>query len=172
MLASFLKFVAFTLAPALVMIWTTSPDVWSCVSYKFHHVGSNPSKFVHMFGDLLGQAQDTLFTSENVVRRLNCNNFELSVLEPVPSMAQSLAPPISLPQRFRLLRSKRKFHVKSLPPLALDRSIFLRCTKKSPQKPAKPLNYLEDLAHKVEERFVLAYPSQAANKDVENSVPT
>ncbi|KAJ9068553.1 hypothetical protein DSO57_1027475, partial [Entomophthora muscae] len=33
-----------------------------------------------------------------------------------------------------------------------------RRTKKSPQKPAKPLNSLEDLAHTVDERFVVAYP--------------
>ncbi|KAJ9069911.1 hypothetical protein DSO57_1013849 [Entomophthora muscae] len=49
--------------------------------------------------------------------------------------------------------------VKSLLPLALDRTIFLRRTKKSGQKLAKPLNSLEDLAHTIDERFVLAYPS-------------
>ncbi|KAJ9075361.1 hypothetical protein DSO57_1036940 [Entomophthora muscae] len=48
--------------------------------------------------------------------------------------------------------------VNSLSPLALDRTVFPRCTKKSPQKPAKPLNSLEDLAHTVDERFVVTYP--------------
>ncbi|KAJ9060405.1 hypothetical protein DSO57_1031234 [Entomophthora muscae] len=61
---------------------------------------------------------------------------------------------------------------KSLPPLALDRTIFPQCTKKSAPKPAKPLNSLEDLAHTLDEIFVLAYPSQAANVDVGNSFPT
>ncbi|KAJ9058853.1 hypothetical protein DSO57_1008070 [Entomophthora muscae] len=47
--------------------------------------------------------------------------------------------------------------VNSLPPLALDRSIFPCCTKKGPKTPAKPLHLLNDLAHTVDERFVLAY---------------
>ncbi|KAJ9064987.1 hypothetical protein DSO57_1024637 [Entomophthora muscae] len=62
--------------------------------------------------------------------------------------------------------------VKSLPPLALDKTIFPRRTKKSAQKPAKPLNYLEDSAHTVDERFVLVYPSQEKSIDVLNLVPT
>ncbi|KAJ9070109.1 hypothetical protein DSO57_1011724 [Entomophthora muscae] len=62
--------------------------------------------------------------------------------------------------------------VKSLPPLALDRTIFLCCTKKSAQKLTKPLNSLEDLAHTVDEKFVLAYPSQVVNSDALNSFPT
>ncbi|KAJ9081368.1 hypothetical protein DSO57_1015447 [Entomophthora muscae] len=50
--------------------------------------------------------------------------------------------------------------VKSLLPLALDWTIFPQCTKKSSQKPAKPLNSLEDLAHTIDEHFFLVYPSQ------------
>ncbi|KAJ9054504.1 hypothetical protein DSO57_1013803, partial [Entomophthora muscae] len=49
--------------------------------------------------------------------------------------------------------------VNSLPPLALDRTVFPRRTKKTAQSPAKPLNSLNDLAHTVDERFVLAYPA-------------
>ncbi|KAJ9054088.1 hypothetical protein DSO57_1018214 [Entomophthora muscae] len=86
MLASFLKFVAFTLAPALMMIWTTSPDLWSHVSHSFHHVGSNPSRFVHMFEDLPGRDQDILVTSENIVRSLICDDLEFYALKPVPSI--------------------------------------------------------------------------------------
>ncbi|KAJ9056273.1 hypothetical protein DSO57_1034918 [Entomophthora muscae] len=48
--------------------------------------------------------------------------------------------------------------VNSLPPLALDCKIFPRCTKEGPKMPANPLHSLEDLAHTVDERFVLAYP--------------
>ncbi|KAJ9072814.1 hypothetical protein DSO57_1023221 [Entomophthora muscae] len=50
--------------------------------------------------------------------------------------------------------------VNSLPPLALDCSIFPRRTKKGSKTPAKPLNSLNDLAHTVDERFVLAYPAE------------
>ncbi|KAJ9063524.1 hypothetical protein DSO57_1000102 [Entomophthora muscae] len=41
MLVPIVKFVAFTLVPVLVMIWTTSPDLWSRISYSFQHVGTN-----------------------------------------------------------------------------------------------------------------------------------
>ncbi|KAJ9070569.1 hypothetical protein DSO57_1006619 [Entomophthora muscae] len=50
--------------------------------------------------------------------------------------------------------------VNSLPHLALDCSIFPRRTKKGSKTPAKPLNSLNDLAHMVDERFVLAYPAE------------
>ncbi|KAJ9079743.1 hypothetical protein DSO57_1032276 [Entomophthora muscae] len=49
--------------------------------------------------------------------------------------------------------------VNSLPPLALDRTVFPRRTKKTAPSPAKPLNSLNDLAHTVDERFVLVYPA-------------
>ncbi|KAJ9058282.1 hypothetical protein DSO57_1013768 [Entomophthora muscae] len=68
--------------------------------------------------------------------------------------------------------NKDKWDVNSLPPLALYRTIFLRHTKKSAQKPAKPLNSFEDLAHTIDERFVLEYPSQVVNKGALDSVPT
>ncbi|KAJ9070808.1 hypothetical protein DSO57_1003670 [Entomophthora muscae] len=49
--------------------------------------------------------------------------------------------------------------VNSLPPLALDRTVFPHYTKKTAQSPEKLLNSLKDLAHTVDERFVLAYPA-------------
>ncbi|KAJ9070263.1 hypothetical protein DSO57_1010085 [Entomophthora muscae] len=52
---------------------------------------------MHMFENIPGCAQDILVTSENVVRSLTCNNLELSALDPVPSMAPSLAPLSSPP---------------------------------------------------------------------------
>ncbi|KAJ9084131.1 hypothetical protein DSO57_1027506, partial [Entomophthora muscae] len=54
----------------------------------------------------------------------------------------------------------RAFCVNSLPPLALDCTIFPRCTKKGSKTPAKHLHSLNDLAHTVDERFVLAYPAE------------
>ncbi|KAJ9059980.1 hypothetical protein DSO57_1035801 [Entomophthora muscae] len=48
--------------------------------------------------------------------------------------------------------------VNPLPPLALDKNVFPHCTRKSAHSPAKPLNLLKDLAHTVDERFLLAYP--------------
>ncbi|KAJ9051602.1 hypothetical protein DSO57_1003155 [Entomophthora muscae] len=46
-------------------------------------------------------------------------------------------------------------------PLALDHTIFPCRTKKGPKMPAKSLHSLEDLAHTVDERFVLAYPADS-----------
>ncbi|KAJ9074920.1 hypothetical protein DSO57_1001393 [Entomophthora muscae] len=48
---------------------------------------------------------------------------------------------------------------KFTPLLTLDHAIFPHCTKKGPKMPAKPLHSLKDLAHTVDERFVLAYPA-------------
>ncbi|KAJ9074722.1 hypothetical protein DSO57_1003777 [Entomophthora muscae] len=62
---------------------------------------------------------------------------------------------VSPPPETNLLTCLRHYTV----PLV---TIFPCCTKKSAQKPTKPLNYLEDLAHTVDEIFVLAYPSQVS----------
>ena len=48
--------------------------------------------------------------------------------------------------------------VNLLTPLALDRNVFPCRNKKNLKTPTKTLNSLEDLAHTVDERFVLAYP--------------
>ncbi|KAJ9076732.1 hypothetical protein DSO57_1023377 [Entomophthora muscae] len=46
------------------------------------------------------------------------------------------------------------------PPLALDWDVFPRPLKKVAHVQAKPLQNLEDLAHIVDERFVLAFPTK------------
>ena len=51
-----------------------------------------------------------------------------------------------------------KFQVE---PYALDRAQFPHRKKKGKRQPAKPLESLEDLAHTVDERYVLAYPPNA-----------
>ncbi|KAJ9079009.1 hypothetical protein DSO57_1001222 [Entomophthora muscae] len=49
--------------------------------------------------------------------------------------------------------------VNSLTPLVLDQTVFPHHTKKGSKITAKSLNSLGDLAHTVDERFVLAYPA-------------
>ncbi|KAJ9062359.1 hypothetical protein DSO57_1011708 [Entomophthora muscae] len=66
MLASLTKFVVFTLAPILVMIWTTIPDLWDLISFSLHHVGDNPDHFLNLFANVPGCSQDLLATSENL----------------------------------------------------------------------------------------------------------
>ncbi|KAJ9059920.1 hypothetical protein DSO57_1036439 [Entomophthora muscae] len=46
------------------------------------------------------------------------------------------------------------------PPLALDRDVFPRPSKKVAHVQAKPLQNLENLAHTVDKRFVLAFPAE------------
>ncbi|KAJ9081031.1 hypothetical protein DSO57_1018810 [Entomophthora muscae] len=92
MLEPLAKFVVYTLAPALVMIWCTTPDLWGCISHSFHHVGANPDQFMHILETIPGRAQDILATIENVIRRLTCNDLKFSALDPVPSMTPSPAP--------------------------------------------------------------------------------
>ena len=44
------------------------------------------------------------------------------------------------------------------PPLALDRTLYPRPSKRFPGPQPKPLLNLPDLAHTIDERFVTAYP--------------
>ncbi|KAJ9075667.1 hypothetical protein DSO57_1033705 [Entomophthora muscae] len=61
---------------------------------------------------------------------------------------------------FDLLQARiHTLSVNSLPPLALNQPVFPCCTKKGPKVLAKLLHLLGDLAHTVDERFVLAYPA-------------
>ncbi|KAJ9066814.1 hypothetical protein DSO57_1005777 [Entomophthora muscae] len=73
--------------------------------------------------------------------------------QPTQSQTPRSAPPLHLPSCVILPPS-----VNSLPPLALDQTVFPHCTKKGAKITAKPLNSLGDLAHTVDERFILAYP--------------
>ncbi|KAJ9062251.1 hypothetical protein DSO57_1012699 [Entomophthora muscae] len=97
MLVPLFKFVVYTLAPALVILWSTSPDLWGRISHSFHRVGANPNQFLHIFEDIPGRAQDILTTSENVVRSLACNDLEFPALKPAPSMPPGLFFPMPLP---------------------------------------------------------------------------
>ncbi|KAJ9071406.1 hypothetical protein DSO57_1037249 [Entomophthora muscae] len=57
------------------------------------------------------------------------------------------------------------------PPLALDRDVFPRPSKKVACVQAKPLQNLEDLAHTVDKRFVLAFLAEVLISPLE-SPPT
>ncbi|KAJ9053955.1 hypothetical protein DSO57_1019306 [Entomophthora muscae] len=93
MLVPLVKFVAFTLEPALVMIWSTSPDLWSWITHYFHYIGANPNQFMYTFEDIPGWAPDMLIISENIVRSLTCDDLEF----PTPELALSASPGLSSP---------------------------------------------------------------------------
>ncbi|KAJ9080930.1 hypothetical protein DSO57_1019739 [Entomophthora muscae] len=101
MLVPFVKFVVYTLAPALVLIWCTTQDLWGFISHSIHHVGANPYQFINLLENFPKRAQDIFATSENVVRSMTCDNLELSALDSFPPMTPSPDPlpseiPVSL----------------------------------------------------------------------------
>ncbi|KAJ9051247.1 hypothetical protein DSO57_1006498 [Entomophthora muscae] len=71
-------FVAFTLAPVLVIIWSISPDLWGCLSSSASYVGEDPTNLLHLLKDLPGCAQDLLATGENLVKSLTCDDLAFS----------------------------------------------------------------------------------------------
>ncbi|KAJ9053416.1 hypothetical protein DSO57_1024375 [Entomophthora muscae] len=96
MLVPFAKFVVFTLVPALMMICCTTPDLWGRILHSFHHVGANSDQFLHIFGNIPGQAQDILTTSENAVRSLTCDDLEFVTTDISLSVSPGLSSPLPL----------------------------------------------------------------------------
>ncbi|KAJ9079719.1 hypothetical protein DSO57_1032585 [Entomophthora muscae] len=96
MLVPLAKFVAFTLAPALLMIWSTSPDLWGSITDSFLRVGANLDYLLNMFDNIPAHAQGLYTTSENVVRSLTCKDLDLSTAKAVPVTPLSLVHPTPL----------------------------------------------------------------------------
>ncbi|KAJ9075896.1 hypothetical protein DSO57_1031307 [Entomophthora muscae] len=157
-----LKFVVFSLAPFVMLLWTSFLVLWSYISSLVHLVSDDPSSLLHL-------PSGFLISGEALVRSLTCNNLDLysqdsAFLAPfTEEISVALPPPwrmrSSYPCRQLKAQPLSPLAVNSLPPLALDCAIFPYCTKKGPKTPAKLLHSLKDLAHTVDERFVLAYPA-------------
>ncbi|KAJ9055057.1 hypothetical protein DSO57_1008095 [Entomophthora muscae] len=149
------KFVVF-LGTGIVIYLDHLPNLWDHLSFLAHFVGGNPSRILHFLDDLPGKASNFLLSGEILVKSLTCDDLELYSSIPNPDASlfeESLLTPSPLLEE-------------NIP----DNLPVLY--KKSSQKPAKPLNPLEDLAHTVDEIFVLAYPSQVVHTDALNYVPT
>ncbi|KAJ9068557.1 hypothetical protein DSO57_1027479 [Entomophthora muscae] len=93
--------------------------------------------------------------------------------------APSIPPRLPRPPR-RSLNPQRRLHLSPPlsravkfrgPLLALDWDVFPRSSKKVACVQAKPLQNLEDLAHTVDKRFVLAFPAEVLISPLE-SPPT
>ncbi|KAJ9071086.1 hypothetical protein DSO57_1000761 [Entomophthora muscae] len=65
-----LKFVVFYLAPFLLLLWSTSPDLWSNIFSLVCLVSDDPSSLLHLLSGLL-------ISGEALVKSLTCNNLEL-----------------------------------------------------------------------------------------------
>ncbi|KAJ9054151.1 hypothetical protein DSO57_1017626 [Entomophthora muscae] len=77
MLLPLLRSVAFTLAPVLVLIWSTFPDLLRWIASSAYQIGDNPSKLFHLWENLPSQVQGLLVGDENVVKSLTCDNIDL-----------------------------------------------------------------------------------------------
>ncbi|KAJ9072437.1 hypothetical protein DSO57_1027587 [Entomophthora muscae] len=80
MLLPLLRFTVFTLAPVLVMTWSTSPDLWGNITSSTHHAGDNPFKLFRLLKDLPNWAQDLIVAGENLVKSLTCDDINLFLL--------------------------------------------------------------------------------------------
>ncbi|KAJ9058481.1 hypothetical protein DSO57_1011857 [Entomophthora muscae] len=81
-----LKFVAFSLAPFLLLLWSTSPDLWGKISSLACLVGSNPASLWDLPSSLL-------FSREVVVKSLTCDNLDLDVVELALPSSEEVVPP-------------------------------------------------------------------------------
>ncbi|KAJ9074007.1 hypothetical protein DSO57_1010564 [Entomophthora muscae] len=70
MILPVLKFVVFSLAPFLLLLWSTLPDLWSKITSSSWLVGKNPSSLLNLPNGLL-------FSGEAVVKSLTCDNLDL-----------------------------------------------------------------------------------------------
>ncbi|KAJ9049005.1 hypothetical protein DSO57_1028947 [Entomophthora muscae] len=88
-----LKFAVFSLAPFLLLLWSTSPDLWSCLSSLARLVGDGLSSILHFLSGLL-------VSGEALVKSLTCNDSDLHSADPIlPNPAvDEAAFPSSSPQ--------------------------------------------------------------------------
>ncbi|KAJ9067610.1 hypothetical protein DSO57_1037406 [Entomophthora muscae] len=113
MIIPVIKFVVFSLAPFLLLLWLTSPDLWLCLSSSARLVCDNPSSCLHLPASFL-------ILGEALAKSLTCDNLDLSTVDPAllapgvekafpspsfqlensnPSPLQALVPLNSVPSR-------------------------------------------------------------------------
>ncbi|KAJ9072146.1 hypothetical protein DSO57_1030307 [Entomophthora muscae] len=85
------KFIVFSLAPFLLLLWSTSPDLWGKISSSARLVKENPSGLWDLSSGLL-------FYGEAVIKSLECNNLDLDIIDStLTTLVEELPPMISLP---------------------------------------------------------------------------
>ncbi|KAJ9054771.1 hypothetical protein DSO57_1010646 [Entomophthora muscae] len=72
-----LRFVVFSLGPFLLLLWSTSPDLWSKLSSLARLVSAAPSS-------LLSLPVSLLYSGEAVVKSLTCDNLDLEGVDYAP----------------------------------------------------------------------------------------
>ncbi|KAJ9050412.1 hypothetical protein DSO57_1014635 [Entomophthora muscae] len=84
-----LKFVVFSLALFLLLLWTTSPDLWGKISLSARLVDRDPSSLWDLPSGLL-------FSGEAVVKSLMCNDLDLDTADHTLSVSEEAVPPVPL----------------------------------------------------------------------------
>ncbi|KAJ9055141.1 hypothetical protein DSO57_1007365 [Entomophthora muscae] len=79
MLMPFAKFVVFTLAPALFLIWSTLLELWTFISSSAFLKVENPSHLLHLLDNLHGKAIGLLSTGETLICSLTCDDVEYAL---------------------------------------------------------------------------------------------
>ncbi|KAJ9082837.1 hypothetical protein DSO57_1000822 [Entomophthora muscae] len=92
MILPVIKFVAFSLAPFLLLLWSTSPDLWSKISSSVQLASEVPSSLLSLPGNLL-------YSGEAVVKSLTCDDLDLDDDDyaspaPVGKKVPMSAPPV------------------------------------------------------------------------------
>ncbi|KAJ9090437.1 hypothetical protein DSO57_1002743 [Entomophthora muscae] len=92
MILPVIKFVAFSLAPFLLLLWSTSPDLWSKISSLVQLASGAPSSLLSLPGS-------PLYSREAVVKILTCDDLDLDDDDyaspaPVGKKAPMSAPPV------------------------------------------------------------------------------
>ncbi|KAJ9076552.1 hypothetical protein DSO57_1025064 [Entomophthora muscae] len=92
MILPVLKFVVFSLALFLLLLWLTLPDLWSKITSSAQLVGDHPSS-------LLNFPSGLLLSGEAVVKSLTCDDLDLNIVDYIlPSTKgdkTSVPPPFS-----------------------------------------------------------------------------
>ncbi|KAJ9079885.1 hypothetical protein DSO57_1030816 [Entomophthora muscae] len=77
-----LKFVVFSLAPFLLLLWSTSPDLWGKISLSARLS--------------LGPPSGLLFSGEAVVKSLTCDDLDLDTVDHTSPVSEEAVPPMPL----------------------------------------------------------------------------
>ncbi|KAJ9073439.1 hypothetical protein DSO57_1016490 [Entomophthora muscae] len=82
-----IKFVVFSLALFLILLWSTSPDLWGEISSSARLVGRDPSSLWNLPSGLL-------FSGEAVVKSLTCDDLDLSTVDHASPVSEEAMPPM------------------------------------------------------------------------------
>ncbi|KAJ9074657.1 hypothetical protein DSO57_1004113 [Entomophthora muscae] len=91
MILPVIKFVVFTLAPFLLLLWSTSPNLWLGRSSLSCLVSDDPSSLLLFPGDLLT-------SGKAMVKSLTCDNLDLHSAEPILPAPSAEGPLLSPPR--------------------------------------------------------------------------